>query len=208
MIRNDVKESIFEVLLNKERGKVIGWLKKKYERFTITECEDIFQEGSLALWNKFKAAVDMTEGEFDKLLFTICRNISSHHLHKIPETVTWEDSYYPEEVQVEADYCFIGPGMARILLKERMYEQIGRLNAKDQQFMNLHLQGLTFREIAKRVALKNEQTAKTKKSKIVVRLRNAINGQVLETCPSFFYLSPSFSRISFFRWLTFANTPS
>lgn len=197
MIRNDAKESVFEVLLTRERNKVIGWLKQKYERFPITECEDIFQEGSIELWGKFKSAVDMTEHEFDKLLFTICRNLSSHHLRKSHDNVEWQDSYYPEEVQVETDYGFIGPGMARILMKERMYEEIGRLNAKDQHFMQLHLQGLSFKEIAKRVELKGEQTSRNKKSKLVVRLRNAINGQAT-ACPSFFYLVPcSFSFISF-----------
>jgi len=188
LIRNDARESIFEVLLTRERGKVIGWLQKKYERFTITECEDIFQEGSVELWKKFRTVADMTEVEFGKLLFSICRNLSSHHLHKIPEKVEWDDHFYPQETQVEADYGYIGPEQARILLKERMYSEIGRLNANDQQFMKLHLDGLSLKEVAKRVALKSEQSAKNKKSRIVVRLRNAINGQAqLDACPSFLY---------------------
>ena len=67
-----------------------------------------------------------------------------------------------------------------------MYDLIDQLKPKDRELMLLYLQNVRMDEIAVRLGLKNQQVAKNKKRKIVVRLCEAINGQA-DACPSFLY---------------------
>lgn len=190
MIR-DNKEVFFDKLVRRERGKVIGLLRKKYDYFPVTECEDIFQEGAMELWKKLQKMLDWEHENLEALLMTICRFISTHHLQKMMHfsKTEWDDRLYPEEHQVETDYGYVSQDVARKCQAERVYSEIEHFKPKDQDLMRMHLEGAKWKDIYPSVGLKSEAAAKNKKSKIVVRLRNAINGQASQdACPSFFYV--------------------
>lgn len=187
MIRNDSKAVVFENLVKHERSKVIGWLKQKYERFLITECEDIFQEASLELWKKFVSMEGWNGEPMTGMLYRICRNLATHHLQHLPIEVEWDNSFYPEEEEVETDFGFVSPETYRMLKKEQLYGLIDQLAPADRELMQLHLGKVKMKEICKRLKFSSSQVVKNRKCKIVARLRKEINGQVQVTWPFLVY---------------------
>lgn len=187
MIRNDSKAVVFENLVKHERSKVIGWLKQKYERFLITECEDIFQEASLELWKKFVSMEGWNGEPMTGMLYRICRNLATHHLQHLPIEVEWDNSYYPEEGEVETDFGFVSPETYRMLKKEQLYGLIDQLAPADRELMQLHLGKVKMKEICRRLKFSSSQVVKNRKCKIVARLRKEINGQVQVTWPLLVY---------------------
>lgn len=87
---------------------------------------------------------------------------------------------------VETDYGFISSETARMLQKERMYDEIDHLKPKDRSLIELFLQEVRMDKIAQRLGFRSTQVAKNRKSKIVVKLCKEINAQTENACASFF----------------------
>jgi len=185
LIRNDSKTEFFENLVKREREKAIGWLQKKYGRFRLTECEDIFQEATLELWKKLVSMTEWAGESLDGLLYRICRNLATHHLQKLAVVEEWDDAYIDEEIAVETDFGYVSPDVYRKMQKERIYEVIDQLAPSDRNLMYMHLQHVKMKEICSRLGYSSSQVVKNRKRLIVARLRKEIGGQVI-TCPLFF----------------------
>lgn len=186
MIRNDAKAVIFDTLVKHEREKAIGWLRTKYDRFPLAECEDIFQEASLELWKKLVSMKDWAGESVTGLLYRICRNLATHHLQKLPFEEEWDDAYYPEERAVETDFGYISPDIYRMMQKERLYQEIEKLQPSDRDLMLMHLRRMKMKDICQELGYRSSQVVKNKKCLIVARLRKEIGGQV-DTCPLFLW---------------------
>lgn len=193
MIKNRTTETaLFESLVNSQREQVIYWLKSKYEHLSYWDAEDIVIDAAYALWEKLKTVKDWVNQSQEGLFRVIAKNTYTHWLQKKHGifSAEWDDSYYPHDEGVELDYCYVSSETAHMLLKERMYDLIDQLKPKDRELMLLYLQNVRMDEIAEKLGLKNQQVAKNKKRKIVVRLCEAINGQA-DACPSFFKIHQS-----------------
>lgn len=189
MIKKETSEiAFFNSLVNSQREQVIYWLKGKYENLSYWDAEDIVIDAAYALWEKLNTVKDWMNQSQVGLFRAIAKNTYTHWLQKKHGifSAEWDDSYYPQDDGVELDYQYVSSETAHKLLKEQMYDLIDQLKPKDRELMLLYLQNVRMDEIAVRLGLKNQQVAKNKKRKIVVRLCEAINGQA-DACPSFLY---------------------
>jgi len=171
LIRNDLKAEFFEALVKSNREKVIGWLKGKYDRFLLTECEDIFQEAAVELWKKFMSMTGWNGEPMDGMLYSICRNLATHHLQKLPVVEEWDDSYITQEREVETDFGYVSPDVYRMMQKERLYGLLDQLAPSDRELMRLHLDHVKMKDICSRLGYRSTQAVKNRKCMIVARLR-------------------------------------
>lgn len=183
---DEPKAVVFDLLVKNQRYEVIYWLKSKFSRLTLSDCEDIFQDASCALWTKLQTMHDWKDKPIIGLMKVICRNLATHLLRGMAHYEEWSDTYYPEETAIEMDYGFISPEFYRKTLKEQMYQMIDRLAPQDNRFMKLYLDGMSMKEISRKLGFKAEGTSKNKKCKIVARLcKERTEGQA-DACPSLF----------------------
>lgn len=203
MIRNEEAKAVFfENMVLNQREEVLSWLRFKYNDLLYADAEDIFQDASWELWQDFCKRADWHGESLVGRMKVFCRNIHGHWLRHHSHTVEWDDSYYPQDVSVESDYGYISGGTARMMLKERMYAMIDRLAPKDRSLIEMYLQDMRMDEIAHKLGYKNQQVAKNRKSKIVVKLSKEINAQAEHACAYFFRDVLSFTYV-FMREITF-----
>lgn len=171
------------MLVRNQRSEVIGWLNARYGCLSVADCEDIFQDASWELWKKFQAMKEWNGEPILGLLKVICRNVATHFLKGMVHYEEWCDEYYPKEVAVETDYGFVSPQTFRKMLKEQMYQMIGHLSPKDDSLMTMYLNGMTMKDISRKLGFKTEQASRNRKCKIVARLRKEIaDGQAEGRC--------------------------
>lgn len=193
MIRNETtKIAFFENLVWNQREKVVSWLRFKYNNLSYADAEDIFQDASFGLWEKFCKMNEWNGESIIGMLKAICRNTYGHWLRKHNWSEEWDDRYYPTDDGIEVDYGYISSEEARMLLKEKMYEMIETLQPKDRSLMEMHLKNVRMDEIARQLGFRNAQVARNRKSKIVVKLCKEINAQALAACASFFLYQEAF----------------
>jgi len=188
---DETKAVVFDLVVTNQREKMLGWLKEKYSSLTMSDCEDIFQEASWELWKKFLSMKDWNGEPIIGMLNVICRNIASHFLRKTFHYDEWLDEHYPSEVSVEVDYEYVSPGTYRMMMKERMYDLIDRLAPEEREFIEMYLNRMTMKDIAKKLGFATAQTAKNKKCRIVARLRKELTDGQAHACPSLFLYYPT-----------------
>lgn len=178
MIRNESAKAVFfDNLVLNQREEVISWLRFRYRNLPYEEAEDIYQEASLELWKKLCKMHDWHGEPMTGMLKVICRNIHGHWHNSHIFFESWDDKFYPQDNGVEDDYGYVTRDTARMLLKERMYDMIDHLPPKDRSLMELYLQNVRMDKIAQQLGFKTANVAKTRKSKIVVKLCKDINAQ-------------------------------
>lgn len=189
MIRNDeLKAAIFEKLVKNHRQEVIWWLNRRYKNLSVEDCEDVFQEGSLELWKKFRDEMDDWKGEpITGLLKTICRNIATHYLRGKVESSSWDDKFAPEANSIEMDFGYITPSSYRDLLREKMYSLIDQLHDDDRKFIQMYLNKMSSERLRETFGFKNTNVVKVRKRRIVERLCKASADGQASACPSFFF---------------------
>ena len=189
MIRNEEAKAVFfETLVWNQREEVLSWLRFKYNNLPYADAEDIYQLATMELWKKLCSMADWQGEDMTGMLKVICRNVHGHWLREQVWKEEWDDKYYPQDDGVETDYGYVSSETARMLLKERMYEMIDRLEPKDRSLMEMYLQKVRMDKIAQKLGYRNSQVARNRKSKIVVKLCKEINAQAFEACASFFIL--------------------
>lgn len=188
MIRNEAAKAVFfDTLVWNQREEVLSWLRFKYNDLPYADAEDIYQEASWELWKKLCRMKDWQSQSWIGMLKVICAHMHGHWIRKSLWRVEWDDKYYPQDDGVEVDYGYISSGTARMLLKERMYEMIERLEPKDRSLMVMYLQNIRMDEIARQLGFHNAQVARNRKCKIVVKLCKDVNAQAANACASFIY---------------------
>lgn len=188
MIKNETTKAVFfETLVWNQREEILSWLRFKYINLPYADAEDIYQIATVELWKKLNQMTDWHGEDMTGMLKVMCRNVHGHWLRQQVWSEDWDDKYYPQDNGVETDYGYVTSETAHMLLKERMYMMIDRLESKDRSLMEMYLQKVRMDKIAQQLGFRNSQVARNRKSKIVVKLCKEINAQALSACASFYF---------------------
>lgn len=189
MIRNEAEKAVFfDTLVWNQREEVIAWLRFKYSNLSYADAEDIYQEASIEFWKKYSALTDWGGEDMTGMLKVFCRNVHGHWIRGQVYYKEWDDKYYPQDDGVETDYGYVSSEIARMMLKERMYEMIEHLTPKDRSLMEMYLQKVRMDKIAQQLGFRSSQVARNRKTKIVVKLCKEINAQAIACASYFLYI--------------------
>ena len=188
-----VSDLIFDKVVENERENILLRLMSKFKCLRYEDLEEVYNDGCLVLWEK------MTDKEF-KLkeksmvgyLYKICWNIGMHYLRKVNEDGESLDRILEKGYEVREDG---GRGIEEIfdVMDERgnedeRYEKLeriwSRLKEVDRMILeSYYVDGCRMEEIAKRIGYKNGNSVKSKKKKVLMRIKEMQQGADFKNLP-------------------------
>lgn len=172
-----VKDLLFNKVVDCERENMVIRLSSFFKGLRYEDLEEVYSDGCLVLWEKLNQNdFRLEEKSLVGYLFVICRNIGRHYLRKVDYGIESLD------LMMEVGSSDIEIGMEDFfdVLEEKgdddmKYERLEKVweKLKDVDRMILesyYVDGFKMEEIAKKVGLKNADTVKSKKNKIIRRM--------------------------------------
>ena len=176
-----VSNLIFNKVVENERENVLMWLKGRFKVLSFEDLEEVYNDGCLVLWEK------MMDREFELMdksmvgyLMRVCRNIGMHYLRKVNEDSESLDRILERGFGVsDDDECGIGEMfdvMDERENEDERYEKLERvwsmLKEVDRMILeSYYVDGCKMEEIAKRIGYKNGNSVKSKKKKVLMRIK-------------------------------------
>ena len=176
-----VSNLIFKKVVENERENVLMWLKGRFKVLSFEDLEEVYNDGCLVLWEKMMDRdFELMEKSLVGYLMKICRNIGMHYLRKVNEDSESLDRIMERGFGVsDDDECGIGEMfdvMDERENEDERYEKLERvwsmLKEVDRMILeSYYVDGCKMEEIAKRIGYKNGNSVKSKKKKVLMRIK-------------------------------------
>lgn len=176
-----VSNLIFNKVVENERENVLMWLKGRFKVLSFEDLEEVYNDGCLVLWEKMMdREFELMEKSIVGYLMRICRNIGMHYLRKVNEDSESLDRIMERGFGVsDDDECGIGEMfdvMDERENEDERYEKLERvwsmLKEVDRMILeSYYVDGCKMEEIAKRIGYKNGNSVKSKKKKVLMRIK-------------------------------------
>ncbi len=177
----NVSNLIFNKVVEYERENVLLWLKGRFKVLSFEDLEEIYNDGCLVLWEKMMdKEFKLMEKSMVGYLMRICRNIGMHYLRKVNEDSVSLDRIMERGFGVSEDD---EGGIEEIfdVMDERgdeddRYKKLERIWSKlkevDKMILeSYYLEGCKMEEIAKRIGYKNGNSVKSKKKRVLMKIK-------------------------------------
>lgn len=190
-----VSHLIFDKVVKNERENVLMWLKRKFKRLRYGELEEVYDDGCLVLWEKMMdKKFKLREKSLVRYLMKICWNIGMHYMRKVNEDSESLDRIMErgfgvsenEEEGIEEMFNVMEGKMAEEEKYEKLERVWGKLKEVDRMILeSYYVDGCKMEEIAKRVGYKNGNSVKSRKKKVLMRIKEEmIDGADLRDLPA------------------------
>ena len=188
-----VSSLIFNKVVDGERENVLMRLMGRFKSLRYEDLEEVYNDGCLVLWDKMMdKEFILKEKSMVGYLVRICRNIGMHYLRKVNEEIESLDRVMERGYEVREDD---GRGIEEIfdVMDERgnedeRYEKLDRIWSKlkevDRMILeSYYVDGCRMEEIAKRIGYKNGNSVKSKKKKVLMRIKEMRDGADFKDLP-------------------------
>ena len=176
-----VSNLIFNKVVENERENVLMWLKGRFKVLSFEDLEEVYNDGCLVLWEKMMdREFELMEKSMVGYLMRVCRNIGMHYLRKVNEDSESLDRILERGFGVsDDDECGIGEMfdvMDERENEDERFEKLERvwsmLKEVDRMILeSYYVDGCKMEEIAKRIGYKNGNSVKSKKKKVLMRIK-------------------------------------
>ena len=176
-----VSNLIFNKVVENERENVLMWLKGRFKVLSFEDLEEVYNDGCLVLWEKMMdREFELMEKSMVGYLMRVCRNIGMHYLRKVNEDSESLDRIMERGFGVsDDDECGIGEMfdvMDERENEDERFEKLERvwsmLKEVDRMILeSYYVDGCKMEEIAKRIGYKNGNSVKSKKKKVLMRIK-------------------------------------
>ena len=170
----------FSELVDNEREKVLSLLMSRFSQLRYEDLEEVYNDGCLVLWNKmndknFQLADDNLVG----YLLKICKNIGMHYERDLDKDIVGLDSIMEVSMEIEDDEN----GLSEVFDvieetndEEERYEKLEKVWEKLKEvdrmiLVGYYVDGNNMEEIAKKVGYKNGDSVKSRKKKLLDKLK-------------------------------------
>jgi RNA polymerase sigma factor (sigma-70 family) len=188
-----VSNLIFNKVVENERDNVLMWLMGKFKGLRFEDLQEVYNDGCLVLWEKMMdKEFKLKEKSMVGYLVRICRNIGMHYLRKVNEEIESLDRIMERGYEVREDD---ERGIEEIfdVMDERgsedeRFEKLERIWSKlkevDRMILeSYYVDGCRMEEIAKRIGYKNGNSVKSKKKKVLMRIKEMRDGADFKDLP-------------------------
>lgn len=189
-----VSNLIFDKVVENEREKVLMWLRGKFKRLMYEELEEVYDDGCLVLWEKIMdKKFKLMEKSMVSYLMRICWNIGMHYLRKVNEDSESLDRIMERGFGVSENEGGRIEEMFEVMdesvNEEEKYEKLekvwGKLKEVDRMILeSYYVDGCKMEEIAMRVGYKNGNSVKSRKKKVLMRIKKMIDGADSKDLPA------------------------
>ena len=165
----------------------------KFKCLRYEDLEEVYNDGCLVLWEKMMdKEFKLKEKSMVGYLYKICWNIGMHYLRKVNEDGESLDRILERGYEVREDG---GRGIEKMfdVMDERgnddeRYEKLeriwSRLKEVDRMILeSYYVDGCRMEEIAKRIGYKNGNSVKSKKKKVLMRIKEMQQGADFKDLP-------------------------
>ena len=189
-----VSNHMFNKMVEEEREKVLMRLMGKFKGLRYEDLEEVYDDGCLVLWKKMKdKEFRLKEKSIEGYLVKICWNIGMHYLRKVNEDVISLDSIMErgygmsedDEVGIEEMFDVIEERGNKEEMFERLDKVWGKLKDVDRMILeSYYVDGCKMEEIAKRIGYKNGNSVKSKKKKVLMKIKEMRDGADFKDLPA------------------------
>ena len=176
-----VRSLMFDKVVDGERENVLKKLVGCFKGLRYEDLEEVYNDGCLVLWEKMMdKEFKMKEKSLVGYLFVICRNIGMHYLRKVNEDIMSLDRIMEKGFVVREDDENGMEEMFDVMdgkgSENERYEKLekiwGRLKEVDKMILeSYYVDGCKMEEIAKRIGYRNGNSVKSKKNKVLRRMK-------------------------------------
>ena len=188
-----VSKMFFNNVVDNERENVLMRLMGRFKGLRYEDLEEVYDDGCLVLWDKMMdKEFKLKEKSMVGYLVRICRNIGMHYLRKVNEDIDSLDRIMERGYEVREDD---ERGIEEIfdVMDERgsedeRFEKLERIWSKlkevDRMILeSYYVDGCRMEEIAKRIGYKNGNSVKSKKKKVLMRIKEMRDGADFKDLP-------------------------
>ena len=188
-----VSDLIFDKVVENERENILLRLMSKFKCLRYEDLEEVYNDGCLVLWEKMMdKEFKLKEKSMVGYLYKICWNIGMHYLRKVNEDGESLDRILERGYEVRENG---GRGIEKMfdVMDERVndderYEKLeriwSRLKEVDRMILeSYYVDGCRMEEIAKRIGYKNGNSVKSKKKKVLMRIKEMQQGADFKDLP-------------------------
>ena len=179
-----VSDYLFNKVVEGERENVLMRLMGRFKSLRYEDLEEVYNDGCLVLWEKMMDKdFELREKSLVGYLFKICSNIGMHYLRKVNEDIESLDRILErgcERVYKEDGMEEFFDVMDERVDEDERYEKLERMWEKlkevDRMILeSYYIDGCKMEEIAKRIGYKNGNSVKSRKKKVIMRMKSMKN---------------------------------
>ncbi|MFN8257342.1 MAG: sigma-70 family RNA polymerase sigma factor [Bacteroidales bacterium] len=178
-------QEIISLIKKRKHSKALANLYKNYPSVqkyvinyggTITDAEDIFQDGLIILLDKTNKNNFILHSSLATFLFGICKNLCREKFRNSKRTLN--EDHLPEDSELEIN-------AAEFYEEERKYNALDRILIETgNKCMDLlkmfYIDNLSMKTIAVKLGFSSETSAKTQKYKCIEKARNLTTSILME----------------------------
>ena len=189
-----VSNLIFNKVVENERGNVLMWMMGKFKGLRYEDLEEVYDDGCLVLWEKMMdKEFKLMEKSMVGYLMRICRNIGMHYLRKVNEDIESLDRImergYGVSEENEGGIEEMFDVMDERVDEEEKYKKLEKVWSKlkevDKMILeSYYVDGCKMEEIAKRIGYKNGNSVKSKKKKVLMKIKEMRDGADFKDLPA------------------------
>ena len=189
-----VSNLIFNKVVENERGNVLMWMMGKFKGLRYEDLEEVYDDGCLVLWEKMMdKEFKLMEKSMVGYLMRICRNIGMHYLRKVNEDIESLDRImergYGVSEENEGGIEEMFDVLDERVDEEEKYKKLekvwSRLKEVDKMILeSYYVDGCKMEEIAKRIGYKNGNSVKSKKKKVLMKIKEMRDGADFKDLPA------------------------
>ena len=189
-----VSNLIFNKVVENERGNVLMWMMGKFKGLRYEELEEVYDDGCLVLWEKMMdKEFKLMEKSMVGYLMRICRNIGMHYLRKVNEDIESLDRIMERgygvsegnEGGIEEMFDVLDERVDEEEKYKKLEKVWSRLKEVDKMILeSYYVDGCKMEEIAKRIGYKNGNSVKSKKKKVLMKIKEMRDGADFKDLPA------------------------
>ena len=175
-----VSSLIFNKVVENERENVMMRLMGRFKGLRYEDLEEVYNDGCLVLWEKMMDdEFKLKEKSMVGYLVRICKNVGMHYLRKVNEDVVslnriMERGFLmsDDESGIEEMFDVMDEGGNDEEIFERLEMVWKKLKEVDRMILeSYYVDGCKMEEIAKKVGYKNGDSVKSRKKKLLDKLK-------------------------------------
>ena len=188
-----VSKMFFNNVVDNERENVLMRLMGRFKGLRYEDLEEVYDDGCLVLWDKMMdKGFKLNEKSVVGYLVRICRNIGMHYLRKVNEDIESLDRImergYGVSEENEGGIEEMFDVMDERVDEEEKYKKLEKVWSKlkevDKMILeSYYVDGCKMEEIAKRIGYKNGNSVKSKKKKVLMRIKEMRDGADFKDLP-------------------------
>ena len=189
-----VSSLIFNKVVDGERENVLMRLMGKFKSLRYEDLEEVYDDGCLVLWEKMMdKEFKLMEKSMVGYLMRICRNIGMHYLRKVNEDIESLDRImergYGVSEENEGGIEEMFDVLDERVDEEEKYKKLEKVWSKlkevDKMILeSYYVDGCKMEEIAKRIGYKNGNSVKSKKKKVLMKIKEMRDGADFKDLPA------------------------